>query len=149
MSWAAGDLDDARRLYNRALDLWPKSPLAMAPRSLIEYEVGSFEQGEIFLGRLIKAMRDTPPGPFFEYAFTASVVPVIARIAGGSGRFEVAEEAADAMLAQGSVPAIMAVYSSVGLALIAAHTRTALAARPPRTNGTPAAGRAAPNVHRS
>jgi len=66
---------------------------------MLEYFVGELSRGEGYLAWLLETMSLIPPGPTFEYAIVARLMPMIARTAGlVADRFDVAEAAADVVL---------------------------------------------------
>ena len=81
--------------------------------------MGAFDQGQAYLERLLEAMRLTAPGPTFEYAFPAFLIPVVAYTTDVEDRFEVAEAAAEAVLSSPSAVPLLTMYARAGLALIA------------------------------
>ena len=85
----------------------------------MEYEVGDFSQGEIYLERLVEVTRMSPPGSIIEYGFAAMVIPMCARITGVHDRFDVAETAAESSFSLRFVPPHPAVLTRSGLALMA------------------------------
>ena len=124
-SW--GQWQTARELSDRGLALAPRNPSILASRILMEYQVGDFEQGEVYLERLMDVMRVAVPGSVAAVRI-AWVIPEVARITGGSERFEVVEAAAEAVLSSPSVTPYMASFARVGPALIAIQRANATAA---------------------
>jgi tetratricopeptide (TPR) repeat protein len=124
-SW--GEWQSARELSDRGLALAPRNPLILLPRILLEYEVGDFEQGEIYLERLIDVVSAAVPGSVAAIQI-ARLIPEVARITGASDRFEIAEAAAEAILAFPSVTPGNSGSARVGLAIIAVQRADASAA---------------------
>ena len=90
--------------------------------------MGEFSQGEAHLERLLEVMRQIPPGPSAEYAFTASVIPVCARILGVDDRFDVAGAAAEPFLSSPSATPTLILMARVSLALMAVQRSDAMTA---------------------
>jgi DNA-binding CsgD family transcriptional regulator len=124
---AEGDWSTGRDFSDRALALGGAS-LALGDRTLLEYQVGDFRLGETYLEQLVEAHRLGPPGPNLGSSLPAVVIPLVARISGDVGRFDVAEESANAVLSSSDVTPLLAMSASVGLALIAVQRGDAEAA---------------------
>ena len=124
-SW--GEWQSARELSDRGLALAPRNPLVLGPRIRLEYQVGYFEQGEMYLNRLIDVVRAADPGSAAPVRI-AQLIPDVARITGANDRFEIAEAAAEAGLAFPSVTPVNSGCFRVGLALIAVQRADAAAA---------------------
>jgi predicted ATPase len=122
-----GNLETAQEFSDRGLALSPIDPRLLAPRSLLEYERGNFEQGETYLERLLEAVRVTAPGATSEYATPAIVIPLVARITGTPARFNTAEELAHEILSSPSVTPLVARVARAGLALLAVLRKDAAA----------------------
>jgi DNA-binding CsgD family transcriptional regulator/DNA polymerase III delta prime subunit len=114
-----GEWETALSLSDRALVLSPRNPNLLGYRALIEYTVGDFVQGGTYLERLLEAMQRTAPGPTFEYAYPAIVVPLVTHLRDLDSRLEVAEEAAYAVLSSPWVTPVLASLARAGLALLA------------------------------
>jgi tetratricopeptide (TPR) repeat protein len=98
-------------------------------RVVLEYHVGDFSQGDIYLERLLEVMRLTAPGPNAEYSGPALVIPLVARIAGVPDRFDIAENSAELVLSSPSVTPIMTNFARQGLALMAVQRGNVVAAQ--------------------
>ena len=122
-----GEWQNARELTDRALVLAPRSPVVLPSRILLEYQVGDFEQCEMYLERLMDVMRVAVPGSTAAVQI-AWVIPEVARITGASDRFDIAKAAAEAVLSSPSVTPIDSGTARVGLALIAVQRADAAAA---------------------
>ena len=99
---AAGDWDAARDYIDRGLALLPTETRLLNARTLLEYETGDLVQGGAYLDRFLEAVRLNPPGPTVPYAMMAGMIPRVAQISGEMDRFDIAEEAADAVLSSPS-----------------------------------------------
>ena len=62
VSEASGDWDTTRAYSDRAQSVNPSDPRPLMTRIVLEYEVGDYHQGEVFLERLLHIMRSTPRG---------------------------------------------------------------------------------------
>ena len=101
MTSAKGDWQAAREFSGRGLDLATRSPYLLRVRIMLEYQVGDFEQGEVYLERLMDVMRLAAPG--LASGTIAMVIPLVARIAGVTDRFDIAEAAAEAAKPEATV----------------------------------------------
>ncbi|MFB3092762.1 MAG: AAA family ATPase, partial [Dehalococcoidia bacterium] len=97
-SWQA-----AREFSDRGLAVSPREARLLGNRLILEYELGDFSLGQVYLERLLEVVQLTASGPTLEHAFLAAVIPVVARITGSSSRFDVAEAAAETILSSPSV----------------------------------------------
>ena len=113
-----GDWPAARDFSDRGLKVEPGDSRALSNRAVLEYQVGDFNQGSVYLERLLEIMRRTPPGPTAPYARSALVIPAIARISSMAERSDVAEEAAQAVLSSSSATPLHTGWARVGLALM-------------------------------
>ena len=93
-----GDWEGARDLSNRALEATPLDILILGPRAQLEYEVGNFDSGKEFLERAEESIALTVPRAS-DQLYRAFGIALIARITGLSDRLDVAEAAAEAVLA--------------------------------------------------
>ncbi len=100
----------------------------LGTRIHLEFELGEFDQGQVYLERILEAMRLTPPGPNFEYMFPALGIPLAARISGAARHFEAAIAAADAVLAAPNSSAYLLRGARAGLGFIAVQRGDSAAA---------------------
>ena len=128
-SLLAGDWKAGRDFSDRGLRVSPSNPTLLAERVLLEHEQGDFEQGEVYLDRLLEVTRLTPPGPSQEYSSVAHVVPIVSRVTGEAHLFDVAEEAAEVVLSSPAARPLAAVGARKGLALMAVQRSDASGAR--------------------
>ena len=128
LSQLKGDWSAARDFSDRGLATSPRDPRLLLTRILLEYQVGDFDQGEVYMERLLEVMRLGTPGPTLEYIYPALVIPQVARITGITDRFEFAEAAAETVLSSPSVAPLMIVAGRYGLALMAVKRRDVAAA---------------------
>ncbi|MFB3097343.1 MAG: AAA family ATPase, partial [Dehalococcoidia bacterium] len=114
-----GDWEAAREFSDRDLILAPQHLPGIAARSLLEYEVGEFSQGEHYLELLLEVMSQTRPGPTFGYAYPAMFIPLVGRTSGVVEKFDIAKTAAETVFSGPSVAPFIALYARVGLAWLA------------------------------
>ena len=65
-SW--GEWQEARELIDRGLALAPRNPIVLGVRTMLEYQLGDFDQGEAHLKTLEEVMHLTAPGPTMPHA---------------------------------------------------------------------------------
>ena len=128
VSFLEGDWQTARSLSDRALGVSPRNPNLLGFRAIIEYNIGNFEDGETYIERLMEAMQRSAPGPTFEYAYPAIVIPLVAQVTGFDNRLEHAESAAQVVLSSPWVTPVLASLASAGLGLLAVTRGDAAAA---------------------
>ncbi len=85
----------ARESSEEALGLAPVDPRLFIFRAWLEHELGDFNEGVLYLGRLLEFIFNVPSAPTTDFAYTAAVIPMIARITGVVDRFDEAERAAE------------------------------------------------------
>jgi tetratricopeptide (TPR) repeat protein len=128
ISHLGGDWHAARDFSDRGLAVSPMDTRHLASRVKLEYDVGDFVQGEVYLERLLEALRLTPPGPTMAYAVPAVAIPLAAGITSEVGQMDVAEAAAQTVLSSPSVTPNVAKFARAGLALLAVQRGDATAA---------------------
>ena len=107
LSCLEGDWKAGREYSDRGLELSPLNPQLLLPRVLLEHETGESAQGEVYLERLLEAMRRAGPDRLFASYRVPMVITATDRITGVSGRLEIAEAAAETILSEQSVaPAV-------------------------------------------
>jgi len=115
----AGEWQLAREFSDRGLAIGPSDERLLSSRIQCEYELGDFEQGKLFLERLLDAWRQTPTEPTADYATPALVIPVVARITGVPERFDIAETVAQNIMSLPATSPIIEISARVSLALLA------------------------------
>jgi tetratricopeptide (TPR) repeat protein len=106
----------------------PRDPRHLALRAVLENELGNHDEGGRRLARLQEVAESvTPPGPIADHVLLAIVIPFVGRT-GGASKLEVAEAAAERVLALPRLAPALALYATSGLALIAVHQGDAEAA---------------------
>ena len=128
VSFLEGDWQTARSLSDRALGVSPRNPNLLGFRAIIEYTLGNFEDGETRIERLLETMQRSAPGPTFEYAYPAIVVPLVAHLTGFANRLDHAKSAAQVVLSFPGGTPVLASLASAGLGLLAVTTGDATAA---------------------
>jgi DNA-binding CsgD family transcriptional regulator/RecA/RadA recombinase len=123
-----GDWRAACNFNDRGLAVLPMDPRLLGTRVLLEYEVGDFGQGEVYLGRLLEAIHLVPPGPTYSTAFTAMLIPMVCRITDVVERSDLAEAAAETVLSSPSVTPLVAWMARAGQGLQAVLRDDAAAA---------------------
>lgn len=129
LSYAQGDWRTVQECSDRGLTHSPRDYRLLSRRGLFEYEMGHYVQGDTYLERLLEVMRLNRPGPSAPYMYPAFVIPAVSYITGDTNRLEVAEEAAQTILASSSVTHIIAIFARAGLGLLAVQRDDAAGAR--------------------
>ena len=114
-----GNWDTARDLNDQGLAIAALEPRSLCNRALLEYESGDFVKGEVYLARLLELMRSTPEGPSLEYAYSAAVILLVARITGNNDRTDIAREAAQKVISFPYVTPYVGALARAGLGLLA------------------------------
>lgn len=124
-----GDWEASRNFSDQAFTILQMDVRSLAPRMQLEFEVGEFAEGEIYLERILDAMRLASPGPNLEYMTTALGLPFVARITGDTSHVEVAEAvAAPILAAAANCSAVIMVGTRAGLAFLSAQREDSTAA---------------------
>ena len=119
LSCLEGDWKAGRESSDRGLEVSPLNHGLLLSRIMLEHETGESAQGEVYLQRLLEAMRRAGPGRYNAAGRVSMAIPAIARITGVPDRLEIAEAAAEAVLSEQSVTPNITMYARAGLALIA------------------------------
>ncbi len=114
----AGDWRTAREFNDRGLAIAGQSRALLCTRVLMEYELGEFGQGEVYLNRLLEAM-DLFPSPDNQYAFCTAVLSLVARVTGDARWIGVAAKAAQSVVAGAPLP-LYNISARAALGLVAA-----------------------------
>ena len=114
-----GEWQTSRALLDRGLALSPRDFRLLLDRAVLEFEVGEFSQGDVFLHRLLEVVRLTAPGPNIERGLTVFAMGVIGRVTGVTDHFDRTEEFAESVISSPSATALLALYTRLGLALLA------------------------------
>ena len=96
VAYYLGDWSRAREFTDRSIAVWDGPGWAMLQRALLEYEVGNFDRGSIYMERFLEK------APAYESkavnATKATALVWIARITGDNARLDEAEEGARSRL---------------------------------------------------
>jgi DNA-binding CsgD family transcriptional regulator len=95
---------------------------------LLEYQVGEFSQGEVYLHRLLEVIHQYP-GPTLAAASVAQIIPVVARITGSLDCLNIALTAAEVVLSSPFAAPFLSLEAKTGLAMAAVVRNDVLAAR--------------------
>jgi DNA-binding CsgD family transcriptional regulator/tetratricopeptide (TPR) repeat protein len=109
----------AQKFGQRGLAVSPNDAVLLSQLALLEYQLGNFGQGDVYLERWLEAVRPIPSMPTAIFALQALVIPVVARITGVVGRADVAQATAEAVLSAPSVDLFTSMAARAGLALLA------------------------------
>jgi DNA-binding CsgD family transcriptional regulator len=127
LSHLVGDFQAARGFSDRALTMVPRDTLALAWRVQLEYQVGEFSRGDYYLDQLLEALRPDWPLPL-EDSYPAIVIPMVVQVTGIVDRIDMAERAAQAVLASCSAAPERVQWARLGLALLAVQRGDATSA---------------------
>jgi DNA-binding CsgD family transcriptional regulator len=141
-----GDWQAARDWYERGLEVAPTWYLLLGFRVQLEYEAGNFSAGQLYLDKLLAVVLNTPLGPTGERFYAALLPPLIARITGVAGRFEVTEEAARLVRSSPTLTPLVALDVRHGLALLAVYHGDVVAAEEQYQALHPTAGALLPDL---
>ena len=119
LSCLEGDWKAGREYSGRVLEVAPLQPQFLLYRVLLEHETGESAEGDVYLGRLLEAMRPAGPDQSIASARASMAIAAIARITGVADRLEIASAAAEAVLSEQSVVPFRALYANAGLAFLA------------------------------
>ena len=119
MARLEGEWEMARNFSERGLLLEPQFPLLLGNRALLEYEVGEFGQGDIYLKQLVESIGLAPPGPNWESSVPAMVIPTVGRMTAIVDQFDISEATAETVLSSPSATPLHAASANAGLGLIA------------------------------
>jgi len=120
--FSRGNWDLAREYNDRALAANPTDARALWSRTLLEYQLAKFEVGEIYLNRLLDAMKQSPAAPTIERASVAIVTSVVALITNDNGLASVAQDTASVTLKARNVTPIVLWIAHLGLSMWAVLT---------------------------
>ncbi len=99
----------------------------------MEHETGESAQGEVYLERLLEAMRRAGPDQLLGSARVSMAIAAVARITGVPGDLEIAVAAAESVLSEQSINPNRVMYALAGLALLAVQKGDQSAAKDPQT----------------
>ena len=119
MARLEGDWQAAREYTDRGLTVTNHQLRFAFQRSMLEYEVGNFDEGESYLKFLMEGADLSGPRVPGEFGVIAVAVPMVARISGVTTHFDVAESAAEITLSSSFATPLYTVVARAGLGLIA------------------------------
>jgi DNA-binding SARP family transcriptional activator len=123
-----GDWSAAREMSELGLAVEPRDPRHLALRAALEYELGNHDKGGSYVARLQEVAESVPPpGPIADHVFLAAAIPLVGRCANAE-KLDVAEAAAERVLALPRLAPVLNLYARSGLALIAVQRGDADAA---------------------
>ncbi len=115
----SGAYSEARQFNDQGLANSPKDCRLLYSRTLLEFQMGEFSQGEVYLERLLDVLRSSPPGPTLEYALVPPVIGLVPFITGDTNRLDMMESMARDMLAMPRATSHVYWFSQITLALLA------------------------------
>ena len=122
LSCLEGDWKAGREYSDRGLERSPQNALLLGIRVMLEHQTGESAQGELYLERLLEAMRQGVSDQLLTSVMASAAILAIARITGVPDRLEIDEAAAEAALSTHSVIPLYAMSATAGLALLAVQT---------------------------
>jgi ATP/maltotriose-dependent transcriptional regulator MalT len=125
---AKGDWQAARDFGNRGLEASAWDTRLLAPRVLLEYQVGEFSQGAVYLHRLLEVIRQYS-GPTLAAVSVAQIIPLVVRITGSLDRLDIAQTVAEMVLSSPFAAPFLSLEAKTGLAMAAVVRNDVLAAR--------------------
>ena len=114
-----GDWQAAKDFGERGLLVSPSDTRLLGTRMLMAYEAGNVIEGNGYMGLLVEALRLVTPGPSYDYASAALIIPVVARITGAVDQLHTAESAAATVLSAVSATPLVSRFARLGLGLMA------------------------------
>ncbi|MFQ6027213.1 MAG: LuxR C-terminal-related transcriptional regulator [Dehalococcoidia bacterium] len=114
-----GDWEAARELSVRGLAMSPTDVRLLCTRILLEYQVGDFNEGADYLDQLLESLQLTQSGPAIEHALPAMVLPLLSYYGGEADRIDIAETAAETVLAGPVATPNFIMWARVGLGMVA------------------------------
>ncbi|MFQ6027721.1 MAG: LuxR C-terminal-related transcriptional regulator, partial [Dehalococcoidia bacterium] len=114
-----GTWQAAKGFNQRGLLVSPSDTRLLGTRMLMEHEIGNLSQGQGYLEHLVATLHLVTPGPRYDHASTALMIPVVARITGTMDRLHIAEGAAATVLSAVSATPLVSRFARLGLALMA------------------------------
>jgi tetratricopeptide (TPR) repeat protein len=111
-----GGWGTAREFCHRGLAVSRITTL-LGYRSLMEYELGNFDQGATYLEEDLQLMYQTPPGAFPNYCVPAVLIPLVAQITGEFCRLDAANAANEIILNSPRSTPLVTMFSKVSYGL--------------------------------
>jgi hypothetical protein len=123
-----GDWTAACNFSNRGQEIWPMDPRFLGSRALVEYQLGSFSQGQAYMNQLVETMHSAGFGPSIKHAVVAITVALITQITGMAEELRIAKAAAETILSSSSATPLLALIARAGLAFLSVEQGDAVAA---------------------
>lgn len=124
-----GDWKAARDFNQRGLLVSPSDPRLLSTRMLLEQQVGNVSEGDEYLEQMVETHRLVTPGPTYDQASAALMIPAVARITGATHQLHVVESAATMVLAASNATPLVSNLARLGLGLMAVVREDVEAAR--------------------
>jgi len=128
MARCLGEFAAARQFSERGLAVSPRETRLLFGRTLLEYEVGDFENGELYLRRLLEVMESAPPGPSLENATAAVAISYLSRNTGTDDQLAMGKSVAEANLSSPLITGVIAEFNRTALSLAAVQEKDESAA---------------------
>ena len=128
VSQLVGDWETARDFGARGLAVEPDDLRILGNRVVLEHEVGSDEQGKVYLQSLLQ-IAPGRTGPGTAAGTLPLVFPLVARVTGRAEGLAAAQAASETLLSSPSTPLLLATMARTGLALLAVIADDVPAAR--------------------
>ena len=109
-----GDWQTSRDFSDRALSLLPRSPRLLSQRALLEFQVGDFDTGMLYLEQLVGL--SSPEERLL--SIKTYTIPLAGLITNYTENFDVAETAGERVLSAPTMP-LISTFAQLGRAIIA------------------------------
>jgi DNA-binding CsgD family transcriptional regulator len=126
--YVQGESQATRRLSDLGIAVAPSDPRLLGSRAFFEHIMGEPSEGDLYLQRLLDVMEASRPGPTFEYAVPALVIPDVSKCTGSTELLGIAKRAGVTVLESPFVTPVMELWAGIGLGVVAAVENDRLAA---------------------
>ncbi|MCI0896068.1 MAG: AAA family ATPase [Chloroflexi bacterium] len=130
----------AREFSDRGMATSPLDARLLYNQAMLEYQIGDFGQGEVYIERLLEVMQITTPGPNLDTVCLALAVSQAAQITGTGERVDLAKMAAEAVLSSTSTTLVVTLVARTAQAILSVLEGDAAAAAEHYTALEPVAG---------
>ena len=113
-----GQWSTAREYSDLGLALGSLNTIFLGTRTLMEHDVGDFDQGQGFLDQLLEVMRHVPPEIGLAHAQTAATLALVARITGNLDHLDFAQTSGEFGHSSPTATPMFALMARAGLALV-------------------------------
>jgi len=120
-----GDWQNARQFGERGLAVSPGFSGILDRFTALEHELGNIDQGDQYLGELLKVMDTTVSSRTMAYSFPSVIIPYVARITGDVGLIPTAQRAAEAVLSDSAAAPVFTIMGRISLALMGVNQQDA------------------------